>query len=122
MPRMIAHCGLICSNCPTFLATKNNDDVARQKTAILYAEKYGFDLKPEDINCDGCLTVGGRQISFCQTCDIKQCCNSSRLENCALCDEQQCEKLIKFHQFSQEARNSYYALKKEIGLYPREIK
>ncbi len=92
MSRMIARCGLICSNCPTFLATKNNDDVARQKTVILYAEKYGFDLQLEDINCDGCLTVSGRQIDFCQTCDIKQCCSSRGLENCVLCDEQQVDK------------------------------
>lgn len=115
MSRMIAYCGLVCSSCPTFLATKNNDDVAREKTAALYAEKYGFNLKPEDINCDGCLTVGGRQIGYCQTCEIKQCCSKKGLENCALCDEQQCEKLISFHEFSPEAKACFDALKKGVG-------
>ena len=112
---MIAYCGLICSSCPTFLATKNDDDVEREKTVALYAEKFGFDLKPEDINCDGCLTVGGRQIGFCQNCEIKQCCSTKGLENCVHCDEQRCEKIIKFHDFSPDAKACFDALKKEIG-------
>jgi len=28
---MIAYCGLVCSDCPTFLATRNDDDVVRAK-------------------------------------------------------------------------------------------
>lgn len=115
MSRMIAYCGLVCSNCPTFLATKNDDDVARAQTAAFYAEQYGFDLKPEDINCDGCLTVGGRKLGYCQTCEIRQCCGEKDLENCAFCDEQRCEKIIRFHKFSPEAKASFDALKKEIG-------
>ncbi|WP_238456558.1 DUF3795 domain-containing protein [Desulfotruncus arcticus] len=113
---MIACCGLVCSNCPTFLATKNDDDVAREKTAALYAKLYGFNLKPEEINCDGCLTTGGRQIGYCQTCGIKQCCGQKGLENCAYCTEQQqCEKIKSFHKFSPEAKSCFEALKKEIG-------
>ncbi|MFZ5643827.1 MAG: DUF3795 domain-containing protein [Bacillota bacterium] len=115
MKKMIAYCGLVCSNCPTFLATQNDDDVAREKTAALYSRLYGFDLKPEDINCDGCLTVGGRLLGYCKTCEIKQCCSKRSLENCAHCDERQCEKLIGFHNFSEEAKACYDALKKEIG-------
>ncbi|HUW65472.1 MAG TPA: DUF3795 domain-containing protein [Spirochaetia bacterium] len=64
MSRMIAYCGLVCSDCPAFLATQNDDDAAREKTAAMYAEKYGFSLKAGDINCDGCVTVGGRLIEY----------------------------------------------------------
>ena len=46
---MIAYCGLVCSSCPTFLATQNDDDAAREKTAAFYSKKFGFNLKPEDI-------------------------------------------------------------------------
>jgi len=115
MSRMIARCGLVCSNCPTFLATRNDDDVARKKTVALYAEKFGLDLKPEDINCDGCLTVGGRQIGFCQSCEIKRCCDEKGLANCALCDDPPCERLVKFHQFSPDAKACFDALRREIG-------
>jgi len=57
---MIAYCGLVCSDCPTFLATQNDDDVARRRTAVLYSERFGFDLKPEEIYCDGCKEVADR--------------------------------------------------------------
>jgi hypothetical protein len=61
MPKMSAYCGLTCSNCPTFIATQNDDDDAREKTVTLYAQKFGLVLRKEDINCDGCLArVAGK--------------------------------------------------------------
>ena len=69
---MIAYCGLVCSNCPTFLATQNDDDVARRRTAVLYSERFGFDLKPEEIYCDGCKSEGGKLLGYCQACAIRQ--------------------------------------------------
>jgi len=114
MSKMIAYCGLVCSDCPTFLATQNDDDVARQKTAAMYSEKFGFDLKPEDINCDGCITDGGILIGYCQTCEIRKCCRDKGLENCAHCSDQPCEKLTQFHEFSADAKASFEALKREI--------
>jgi len=59
--KMIACCGLICLSCPAFLATRN-DDVARAKTAAHFLEKFGFNFKTEDINCDGCLSEGGKLL------------------------------------------------------------
>ena len=114
MSKMIAYCGLVFSECPTFLATQNDDDVARQKTADLYAEKFGINLKPEDINCDGCKSEGGKLIGYCQSCDIRQCCREKGLENCAHCNDQSFEKLTQFHEFSTDAKASFEALKKEI--------
>ena len=83
MSKMIAYCGLVCSDCPTYLATQNDDDVARAETAAYYAEKFGFDLKPEDINCDGCLSEGGKLIAYCQSCEIRKCCQERELVHCA---------------------------------------
>ena len=115
MEEMIAYCGLTCSSCPTFLATQNDDDVAREKTAAFYSEKFGFNLKPEDINCDGCLSDGGKLIAYCQTCEIRKCCSEKGLNNCAVCDEQPCEKLIKFYEFSPDAKASFDALVEQFG-------
>jgi hypothetical protein len=115
MSKMIAYCGLVCSDCPTFFATQNDDDAARQETADFYAEKFGLDFKPEDINCDGCKSDGGKLIGYCQTCNIRQCCREKRLENCAHCNDQPCENLIKFLEFSNDAKLSFEALKKGIG-------
>ena len=107
MAKMIAYCGLVCSGCPAFLATLNDDDTAREKAAAFYAKKYGFDLKPEDINCDGCLTEGGRQLGYCRTCEIRKCCREKGLDNCTVCNEQPCEKLQKLHDFSSYAKDAF---------------
>jgi hypothetical protein len=114
MSKMIAYCGLVCSDCPTYLATQNDDDDARAETAAYYAEKFGFDLKPEDINCDGCLSEGGRLIAYCQSCEIRKCCQERGLAHCAVCDDQPCDKLNKFHQFSPDAKASFNILVKQM--------
>ena len=111
---MIAHCGLVCTDCPTYLATLNNDDVAREKTAVLYSKEFGFNLKPEEINCDGCLSESGTLIAYCQECKIRECCREKGLVNCAICSEQTCDKLQKFHDFSPSAKKCFEALLKEM--------
>jgi len=110
MSRMIGYCGLVCTDCPAFLATKDNDDVARAKTAALYAEEYGFDLKPEEINCDGCKSTTGRLLAYCSSCPIKQCCSKKSLDNCATCKDQPCNNLVKLHEFSSKAQASFELL------------
>ena len=110
MQQMIAYCGLVCSSCPTFLATQNDDDIAREKTAALYSEKFRLNFKPEEINCYGCLSAAGKLIGYCQSCEIRKCARAKSIGNCAACEEQPCEKLIKFHEFSPDAKISFDAL------------
>jgi hypothetical protein len=111
MSEMIAYCGLDCSRCPTFLATQNDDDAARAETAALYAEQFGLVFQPEDINCDGCRALAGKQIGYCRVCEIRQCCLKKGLEHCVICEQEPCEKLLKFHEFSPKAKASFEALK-----------
>jgi|SaaInl8_200m_RNA_FD_contig_51_609138_length_1728_multi_4_in_0_out_0_2 hypothetical protein len=115
MSKMIAYCGLVCSVCPTFLATQNDDDAAREKTAAMYSEKFGLNMKPEDINCDGCLTDEGTLIGYCQTCEVRKCCREKGFANCAVCTEQPCDKLTKFHEFSPDAKVCFQALLKKTA-------
>ncbi len=110
---MIAYCGLVCSSCPTYLATLHDDDEARAETAALYSEKFGFSLKPEDINCDGCLSTGGTLIGYCRACAIRKCCRAKGLENCSVCSKKPCEHLEKFHAFSPDAKKCFHRLLKE---------
>jgi hypothetical protein len=115
MTLMIAYCGLVCSNCPTYLATQNDDDIAREKTAALYSEKFGLNFKPSEINCDGCLSTGGKLIGYCQSCEIRKCALAKVVDNCADCHEQPCEKLAKFHEFSPDAKTSFEALMAKLS-------
>ena len=114
MSEMIAYCGLVCSKCPTFIATQNDDDEAREKTVALYAQKFGMNLQKEDINCDGCLSGDGRKIGYCQVCEIRQCCLEKGLKHCVICSEQPCAKMLRFHEFSPEAKASIEALKAKM--------
>ena len=114
MQKMTAYCGLVCTNCPTYLATRANDDDARKKTVDLYEKKFGFKLKIEDINCDGCLSVGGKLIGYCRTCEIRKCGMEKKLDACAVCDEQPCGKLKRFHEFSADAKAGFDALVSEL--------
>ena len=107
MSEMIACCGLVCTDCPTFIATQSDDDEARMKTAAYYKKTYGFDFKPEEINCDGCLSTGGRLIGYCHTCEVRKCCMEKGLVNCSICKEQPCDKLTRFHDFSSFAKECY---------------
>ena len=111
MSEMIACCGLVCTECPTFIATRNDDDAARAKTAEFYKKTYNFDFKPEEINCDGCLSTGGTHLGYCQTCEIRTCCFQKGLDNCVACEEQPCEKLTKFHDFSPYAKACFDRLR-----------
>lgn len=115
MSQMIAYCGLVCSACPAFLATLVNDDEARAKTAASYSEKFGLNFRPEEINCEGCKSEGGKLIGYCRSCGIRRCCSERGLDTCAGCSDQPCEDLIKFHEFSPEARDCFEKLKKGSG-------
>jgi len=71
MDKMIAFCGLICTECPAFIATRKDDDKEREKVAKVWSKEYKCDMKTEDINCDGCLEESGRLFNYCKTCEIR---------------------------------------------------
>ena len=94
-------CGLICKDCPVFVATVNNDDGLRQKTAEewskLYADYLGKDLKADDINCKGCWSEH-TVFTGCLSCPIRSCCKEKKFTTCASCDEYEvCNMLNGFY-------------------------
>lgn len=99
MRQYIAICGLICSKCDAFIATKNNDNKLRRKTANEWTERYKKTkrnrppLKPEDINCEGCLSDGPIYL-YCRQCKIRKCGLEKGLKNCQECKDYKCKQLI----------------------------
>jgi Protein of unknown function (DUF3795) len=93
MEKMMAFCGVNCHECPTFLATKANDDEKRAEVAQLWSKEFGANIKPEDINCNGCVSDSGVLFGHCQTCEIRKCALEKETENCAHCSDYSCEKL-----------------------------
>jgi hypothetical protein len=105
-------CGLNCEECPVFIATVNDDDVLRQKTADewskLYSEYIGKDaLKVEDMNCEGCQSEGGLLFIGCRNCPIRACCREKQLSTCASChDYKTCEMLHGFFGHAPQAKEN----------------
>jgi len=137
MDKMIAFCGLTCTECPTFIATRKDDDEERKKVAELWSKerkkiselwskerkkKYGelwfkeydSDIKPEDINCDGCLSEGDRLFNYCKVCEIRKCGKEKGVKNCTYCDDYACEKLNKLLKMVSEAEAVLEEVRKNL--------
>ena len=96
MGKMIAFCGIVCTECPAFLTTERDDNNERKRIAESWSKQYNADIKPEDINCEGCLSESGKIFSYCKVCEIRKCGQEKGLKNCAYCDDYACEKLNMF--------------------------
>jgi len=114
MESMIAYCGIHCDQCPTYLATVKDDDQARAQVADQWSKQFMMDLKLADINCDGCLTTGGRLFQHCANCNIRKCSMDKGLENCAHCDEYACEQLTQLFQMIPYAKDGLEAIRRKL--------
>ncbi len=85
--RMIAHCGLVCSECPTWEATRTDDDELRRRTAAEWSVMYGSEISPSDIDCAGCTSAEGPHFHHCRECGVRACGIEKGLDNCGLCEE-----------------------------------
>lgn len=85
MRDMIGYCGLDCEKCDAYLATINDDQALREKTAKLWAELNNAPILPENINCLGCRAEGVKTV-FCDSiCGIRQCALKRVVEVCGGC-------------------------------------
>lgn len=91
--RSVGFCGIVCSECPVFIATSKDDDTERKRVAELFTKQYEREYKPEDISCNGCISDSERIFSFCSVCGVRRCGRERRVANCAYCAEYPCEKL-----------------------------
>jgi len=90
--KMVAFCGVVCTDCRAFAATQENDKELKKEVARAWSTEK-IPLKPDDIECDGCLAVGRRLAGFCSTCEVRPCGLARGVKNCAHCDEYPCVKL-----------------------------
>jgi len=114
MEKMVAFCGLICTDCKAFIATQENDDARRREVAEAWSKAFGREIKPEEINCDGCLTRDGRHINYCNVCEIRKCGMEKGVENCAFCVDYNCERLTKFFEEAPEAKKILAEIRQQL--------
>ena len=86
---MIAYCGMICTDCEAYKATRAGDTAKLKELALDWYKK-------EDDNeiavCFGCLS-DSRNTEYCSRCGIRACAFARGVETCAHCDDYGCEKM-----------------------------
>jgi hypothetical protein len=90
--RMVAHCGLICTECGAWKATRTMDQAAAASVAAEWSAMFASQVKVADVWCDGCL-VEGKKCAHCAECAIRACALQHQVRNCGHCDEYACDKV-----------------------------
>jgi hypothetical protein len=108
---MIAFCGLVCTDCPAYEATKADDLKKAQETASLWSKEYGVDVTTEDVWCDGCL-VSGRKCAHCAHCAVRACAMERNVVHCGACDDFVCKTIEQIFAVAPEAREVLEAERK----------
>ncbi|MCE5314655.1 MAG: DUF3795 domain-containing protein [Armatimonadota bacterium] len=104
--KLIGACGLVCSECEGYKATQANDPDAIAKIAADWSKQFGADIKPESVQCDGCMTASDRKCGHCAECEIRACVISRGLPNCAHCEDYGCETISNFLKMAPCAEKS----------------
>ena len=107
MLNKIAYCGLNCEKCDAYLATVNDDQGLREKTALSWSELNNAPILPEHINCLGCRENGIKTV-FCDClCQIRQCALKKSVTTCGDCpDMDKCPTLAAIISNNPEARKN----------------
>ena len=105
MEKIIAYCGLICTDCEAYKATQANDLAALEQMAAKAREQFNMpDITVESAMCDGCLGTDGHKGGYCAECAVRACGVERGVVNCAHCADYGCEKLASFWNMAPHAR------------------
>ncbi|MGB7538992.1 MAG: DUF3795 domain-containing protein [Anaerolineales bacterium] len=116
---IIAYCGLDCTACPVFMATKTNDPALQEKTArewsVLFAAFTGrSDLRAEEMVCEGCPAADGRVFLGCRVCSMRICAREQKLTTCAECGRfESCGQLNGFFTQAADAKQRLVELRRK---------
>jgi hypothetical protein len=109
--KIIACCGMVCTDCGAYIATQRNDDNLRRVQAEKWTTEYKHPFKIEDINCDGC-TATGRHVGYCNICEIRKCVQEKKVANCGWCVSYPCGRIGEFLKMVPANKKTLDAVKK----------
>jgi hypothetical protein len=107
MKQLIACCGLDCEFCDARIATVNNDNELREKTAKSWSEMFNAPgITAEAINCMGCRTDGVK-FGHCNMCEVRTCVSQKGFNTCGDCKELDiCQTVAPILQHLPEAKQN----------------
>jgi len=88
MKQLIACCGLDCEGCEARIATVEDDNELREKTAQKWSVMNNApEITAATINCMGCRTDGVKFTYCSDLCEIRKCVSENELNTCGDCNE-----------------------------------
>ncbi len=94
MSKMVSACGVLCSDCPAYLADMKGPDY-QQRVAKAWREFFGRNDLSQDISCHGCLSPDDQVFHTSRKCQARLCCLSRIFTTCAECPVESCPTLEK---------------------------
>lgn len=108
---MNTYCGLDCLKCECYIATQENDDQKRQDVAEKWTVQFNTEVKPEQVNCNGCKFDGVKFFFTENMCEIRKCNIEKSNAHCPRCSEYRCEKIEKFIELAPAVGEALEALR-----------
>jgi len=116
MDKMIAYCGLVCTDCEAYVATQANDLAALERMAARAREQFNNpNLTVESAMCDGRLSNSERLCGYCFECQVRACGMERGVVNCAQCDDYACEKIEGFFGMAPHARTTLDGIRADLA-------
>lgn len=112
MKKLIAYCGIDCSECPAYLATQSGDIKTIRKVAKEWSSD-SMTFEPEEIRCEGC-NQDGIVFIWCRECPIRSCCRGKGYENCAYCEDYDCDNLKMTFEKTPSAKKRLDEIKRNL--------
>lgn len=85
----LSYCGLLCNECPLYIATKDNDMAAKQRLAR-ECSTGDVTFTADDMTCAGCGQAQADNSKMCGDCEIRACARLKAVESCGHCRAYPC--------------------------------
>lgn len=117
MEIVISACGLICSKCDAFIATRLNDAQKLEQVAADWRERYrNPEIQAGNIRCTGCMTESAPKCGHCESgCGVRRCALAKGVSLCGECPEYPCPALDELHNFMGQQAVPQRAMLQAIG-------
>lgn len=114
MEKMIAPCGLCCSDCAGYKATQADDSAELARIADEASKKFGEAISAESLRCDGCMAEGNK-CGYCAVCQIRSCVLEKGIANCAHCTEFGCDRIDSFLNNAPKAKENLADIRRQLS-------
>ncbi|MFC1921635.1 DUF3795 domain-containing protein [Chloroflexota bacterium] len=107
----ISYCGLLCNDCPIYIATAENNEQVKERIASEFSgERMQF--TKDDMNCYGCFHEDTKNSKMCGWCEIRICAEGKGVKNCAYCAEYPCSYIDTYVEVGSDNRTRLNGINK----------